>query len=174
MTDKERESVYAYGSMQDNRNERRGDDGQKRPQQTISDIIRGMQYAVNTAQDMLQQHQLELLEKYFNPETGEPYMRYVRLPDGRVVYVPVITLMPSAALAIDELEMDFSVRVAAAEVKHYTNGKEKSGRSSMQVYFSGTEDAENPGMVRIKMRFKREAEPESAARIREMLYSSVQ
>ena len=31
MTDKERESVYAYGSMQDNRNERRGDDGMKKP-----------------------------------------------------------------------------------------------------------------------------------------------
>ena len=46
MADKERESVYAYGSMQDNRNERRADNEQKRPQQTISDIIRGMQYAV--------------------------------------------------------------------------------------------------------------------------------
>lgn len=31
--------------------------------QTISDVIRGMQHAVNTAQEVLQDHQFRLMEK---------------------------------------------------------------------------------------------------------------
>ena len=48
--------------------------------QTISDIIRGMQYAVNTAQDMLQRHQVEQLERYFNAEATEKQaMRFIKI-----------------------------------------------------------------------------------------------
>ncbi len=114
--------------------------------QTISDIIRGMQYAVNTAQDTLQKQQFRMLEQYFDTETGEPEMRFITLPGGRRVYIPLITLIPANMLAIDELEMDFSVRIASTNVKSYTDklrtaaGKtieETSERSSFNVFFSG-------------------------------------
>lgn len=51
-------------------------------EQTISDIIRGMQHAVNTAEDMLTAHQIEKLTEAFN-EDGTPKMRFITLPDGR-------------------------------------------------------------------------------------------
>lgn len=140
--------------------------------QTISDIIRGMQYAVNTAQDMLQRHQVEQMERYFNAETGEPLMRYVKMPDGKTVYVPLATLVPPGMLAIDELEMDFSVKVASTEVKR--NGEDAGGeRSSLNVFFSGTGDGGDAGAIKIRMKFKAVEEPESAARIREMLCASI-
>lgn len=112
--------------------------------QTISDIIRGMQYAVNTAQETLQKHQFELLEQYFDAD-GKPYTRFIVLPDGRQVDIPVITLIPANMLAIDELEMDFAVRVASSFVKKYEGkeGEQLEGfdtsdeRSSFSVFFSG-------------------------------------
>ena len=80
-------------------------------EQTISDIIRGMQHAVNTAEDMLTAHQLEKLTEAFN-EDGTPKMRFITLPDGRKVYIPLVSLTPSSSLTISELEMEFSVHGA--------------------------------------------------------------
>ncbi len=122
--------------------------------QTISDVIRGMQYAVNTAQETLQDYQCSLLERYFNNETGEPIMKYVRLADGRQVEVPLVTLIPANMLTIDELEMDFSVHVASADIKLVDDSSfgqkpdgaqeaeaddtNKTTRSAFNVFFSGT------------------------------------
>ena len=72
-------------------------------EQTISDIIRGMQHAVNTAEDMLTAHQIEKLTEAFN-EDGTPKMRFITLPDGRKVYIPLVSLTPSSSLSINELE----------------------------------------------------------------------
>ena len=80
-------------------------------EQTISDIISGMPHAVNTAEDMLTAHQLEKLTEAFN-EDGTPKMRFITIPDGRKVYIPlVVSLTPSSSLTISELEMEFSVKV---------------------------------------------------------------
>ena len=122
--------------------------------QTISDVIRGMQYAVNTAQETLQDYQCGLLERYFDKETGEPIMRYVRLADGRQVEVPLVTLIPASMLTIDELEMDFSVHVASTDIKLVDDSSfgqkpddaqeaeaddtNKTTRSAFNVFFSGT------------------------------------
>jgi hypothetical protein len=70
--------------------------------QTFSDIIRGMQHAVNSAQEMLQDYQLRMFAKYFT-EDGKPYMRQVKLKDGRLIYVPTIALLPQTLLSIEEL-----------------------------------------------------------------------
>ena len=165
--------------------------------QTISDIVRGMQYAVNTAQEVLQDHQFRLMKKYFNTKTGRPLMRHIVLPDGREVSIPLLTLIPSNILSIDELEMNFSVKIASAFVKTFEdkievdNGKEiieKRNRTSLGVFFSSITRKKNSGnlentndidtesdadVITIKMKFKSVEEPEAASRIREMLYNQI-
>lgn len=157
--------------------------------QTISDIIRGMQHAVNTAQEILQDNQFRLMEKYFHKD-GSPIMRFVTLPDGRRVDIPVITLVPSNLLAIKELEMDFSVKIAATLVKGFN---EKIGddsnidaevktehikRSSFSAFFRGSrnkdKEEKDPDLINIRMKFESIDEPEASARIREMLYNKIQ
>ena len=121
-----------------------------------------MQHAVGQARETLQRHQLGLLERWFNRQTGEPVTELVRLPGGKVVHVPLSTLMPPGMLAIGELEMDFSVRVASSEVK-----PARDGRASFNVFFSGSGGPDGgAGSVKIRMRFKAVDELESAARAR--------
>ena len=143
-------------------------------EQTISDIIRGMQYAVNTAEDMLTEHQLRKLEEGFHKD-GTPKMRFFTLPDGRRVEIPEICLTPSSALSISEVELEFRVKVEAT-----TKSSGRDERSSMSVSFIGTErkwlfgrKKEKPGTIRIRMKFKEKDEPEAVARAREMLDSVV-
>lgn len=163
--------------------------------QTISDIIRGMQHAVNTAQEVLQDHQFRLMEKYFDAKTGQPLMRYIVLQDGRRVDIPLITLIPSNLLSISELEMDFSVKIASTVVKTFEEKiptetgnviSEERKRASFGVFFSGlrrknnkdatdnnAEPESDTDVIHIKMKFKSIEEPEAAARLREMLYNQI-
>ena len=138
--------------------------------QTLSDIIRGMQYAVGQAQETLQQHQYDMLTRWFDSNTGKPHEALVALPGGKTVHVPIATLMPPGMLAIDELEMDFSVRVASSEVK-----PARDGRASFNVFFSGSGGPDDgASSVKIRMKFKAVDEPESAARVRELLCATIQ
>lgn len=143
--------------------------------QSISDIIRGMQHAVNTAEDMLLKHQIEKISSAFTKE-GEPLMRYILLPDGRRVDIPLACLTPSESLSISEIELSFSVKVDDT----VTKGDGKDERSSYSVSFSGTErksiwgkKKKSAGVINIRMKFKERDEPEAAARVREMLDSTV-
>lgn len=143
--------------------------------QTISDIIRGMQYAVNTAEDMLTARQLEKLSASFDAE-GKPKMRFLALPDGRQIGIPVACLTPSKTLSIAEVDLEFSVKISESRIK----GSGLQGRASCQVSFVGTDRkgflgkrGGQGGTVRIKMKFHEQDEPESVARIREILDSTV-
>jgi hypothetical protein len=154
--------------------------------QTFSDIIRGMQYAVNTAQDTLQNQQFNQMRQYFQDD-GTPHIMYINLSDGRRIYIPQITLVPQSLLAIDELEMSFSVQVAHTEVKdglepekgeQQNNGKTAKGpdRSSFQVQFTRRALAEEEGRqapdmgtISVKIKFKSIPLPEGAARVLDAL-----
>jgi hypothetical protein len=155
--------------------------------QTFSDIIRGMQYAVNTAQETLQNYQYEQMRQYFR-EDGSPYVVFVTLSDGRQIEIPQITLVPQSLLAIEELEMSFKVQVAHTDLRSgrppdtETPGVEKAmkdtGRSSFQVQFgrravSGEEEGAGAGpesgMITVNIKFKSIPIPEGAARVLDSL-----
>lgn len=145
--------------------------------QTLSDIIRGMQHAVNTAEDMLAAHYLERLERCFKPD-GTPLMRSVKLPDGKVVDIPIVLISQSSSLSIKEIELEFSIRIQSVTKKESTEGGQ---RSCFNVYFSGTENSgflghhrKNNDVIRIKMKFEERDEPEAVARVRERLCSFVE
>ena len=102
-------------------------------------------------------------------------MRFIILPDGRKVYIPLVSLTPSSSLTISELEMEFSVKVDNTMTKN--DGKNE--RSAFSVSFLGTGRkrkhlfGKNEGVIKIRMKFHEKEEPEAVARAREILDSIV-
>ena len=78
--------------------------------QTVSDLMRGLQYSVNAAQQVLERHHLYLLGKYID-NLGRPKTQRIRLNDSKVVDIPRLAYMNQCALGIDELELAFSAKV---------------------------------------------------------------
>jgi hypothetical protein len=153
--------------------------------QTFSDIIRGMQYAVNTAQQTLQNYQFQQMLQYFKQD-GSPYVVFVTLSDGRRIEIPQITLVPQSLLAIDELEMSFKVQVAHTDIKGGSAAETKTPgtakamqdpeRSSFQVQFGrrvvsgeGEDKGAESGVITVGIKFKAIPIPEGAARVLDSL-----
>lgn len=140
----------------------------KQPQvRTFSDIIRGLQYSVNTAQQILERHHLYLFKKYFD-DKGVPVMREFQLSPTRVLNVPEISLIGQHALAIDEMEIEFNARINALELKEDeaqdgSNTKYWIDRATFDVDFSPSSRSDN--LLKVKIKFKAVDQPEGVSRV---------
>lgn len=134
--------------------------------QTFADIIRGMQYAVNTAHEMLERHHITLLNKYFDCE-GRPEKKELWLNTEQKIEVPIITLINQGALSIDEMEICFKSKIDGITVKSAPatgTGKDiEIDRTTFEMNFTPSERDGNVVDVRIK--FKSIQPPEGVSRI---------
>ena len=89
---------------------------QEQQSQTLSDVIRGMQYCVNTAAEITEQHYLSQLSEYFD-EDGNPVMFTYRSSTGQIVEIPVFTLMNHAELLLDEINIKMALPIKYSEIK---------------------------------------------------------
>lgn len=134
---------------------------------TFSDVIRGLQYSVNTAQQILERHHLYLFKKYFD-EQGKPLMRQFQLSENRMLNVPEITLIGQHALAINEMEIEFNARITALETKvDQAEGQDQSNnwidRACFDVDFSTASKSDN--LLHVKIKFKAVDQPEGVSRV---------
>jgi hypothetical protein len=141
--------------------------------QTLASLIRGLQHSVNSAMDMLESRNVELLSRFFNEE-GKPITRRLHVDDKTVIDIPVISIINPQALSIKEVEMEFAVQVNSAPVKKRQNQKgfvigDKPEeletlleRSSLEVSFSGAKDQTT---VNVKVKFESSPIPEGMSRI---------
>lgn len=139
----------------------------KNYRQTFSDIMRGMQYSVNAAQQILERHHLYLLGKYFD-EAGNPRMRNFVLSPDRILSVPEITLIPQHSLSIDEMEVDFDAYVDGTGLKEQSaegtnNSTYEMDRACFQV--DVTSSSGNHRMMHVKIKFKSSEQPEGVSRV---------
>lgn len=84
--------------------------------QTFAALIRGLEHSVNSALDMLESRNVEMLTRFFS-EDGQPLTRRIQIDNETAIDVPIISLIPPQALGIKEVEMDFTVQVNNAPVK---------------------------------------------------------
>lgn len=84
--------------------------------QTLSDIVRGMQHAVNESQRMLEAHFLDVLNRYFHADRTPVMMRF-QVDENQVVDAPLIALVHPNGLHLDELTLQFAIRVQGENVK---------------------------------------------------------
>jgi hypothetical protein len=141
--------------------------------QVFCDLIRGLQYSVNAAMEMLEARNIELLSRYFTEE-GSPRLRRLNLNENTAVDIPVISVVNPSALKIKEVEMEFEVHVSSLESlqKEPQRGflaNEKNEdlnismeRSNLEISFNGTPDQNT---MKVKIKFESSPIPEGMSRI---------
>lgn len=70
----------------------------------LSDVIKGMQKAVNDAQKTLETHHLNSLRQFFH-EDGEPKTLELHLSENNYLEIPVLSIASHNNLIIDRLSM---------------------------------------------------------------------
>lgn len=88
-------------------------------QDSLSALVEALQQSVNRAQEQMQAYQLRMLQEYFDEENRPLYV-HLRLPrlsaDGKgleylEVDVPRLSLVKMGTVCLDELEIDFPLRI---------------------------------------------------------------
>lgn len=144
-------------------------DKQEQETHSFDDIVKGFQYAVNSAQEMLATQQLEMFLNYFNGD-GTPKSQTVVTPMGGQVQIPLVTLVPHHALAIDEVTINFTTRINRVSTQEF-QGALLQGKKGPAVEHVGLEmdvsstKAKSGDLVRVTIKFKSVPQPEGVARV---------
>ena len=141
-------------------------------QQTLADIARGMQHAVNSAAEMADQQYLRLFELYFDVNEAHqavPRIMEFKLPDGTVQPVPVISLIPPAGLNLEKVKVKMAIRIDRTETKPATRdgAKDNVTRSAFHVSFAPSKqgDDRSQNVMDVEMEFSAGEAPEGVHRI---------
>jgi hypothetical protein len=136
--------------------------------QSLSDIARGMQHAVNSTQELTEKHFQGIVERYFT-EDGKAIAKRFQLPDGSVLDVPLISLVPPAGLRLEEMYVEMEVRIDKCSLKEAHPDEKELTRTSFECSFAprkGSETSEQ-NVIEISMKFKAGDPPEGVARLME-------
>lgn len=76
----------------------------------LSQVIRGMQHAVNEAQRTLETHHIKSLLRFFYKD-GTPKTVDLHLGGTKHIDIPLVTLANHSSLKIEELEMEFKASI---------------------------------------------------------------
>lgn len=147
---------------------------EKNAPQTLSDLIRGLQHSVNTAMEMIETRNVELLGRYFSPD-GMPLSKKLIINDNTAVEVPIISIVNPSTINIREVEMDFSVQITSSELRkkqaqegfkageaeaHFDN---RIKRSNLEISFDGNKN--DASRMNVHIKFEAKPIPEGLSRI---------
>lgn len=144
---------------------------------TLSDIIRGMQYCVNTSAEIAEQHYVKSFEKFFN-DKGELLTQQIRLNDQMQINLPLICLSNHNTLDFDEMSIKMhldmlDVQTGATETPfQYEDKKYVFTRGRLSVALGS--DSNHNSLADIEMKFKRTQPPEAVSRLIEKLNNAVE
>ncbi len=139
---------------------------EKEMQNTLGSLIEALQQAVDRAQEQLQSYQLRMLSEYFDEENQPHYvkLRLPRIPAGGgplehiEVEVPRISLVHMGTVTLDELEMDFPLRMQEL----------KDDENQLLVDLPGSALSDED-CARVKIRFKGGDPPEAVMKLNDTL-----
>lgn len=138
----------------------------KKPRYAFSDILKGLQYAINSAQDMLQAQQVQTLMRFWSSNDGKPVSQKVKVGD-RELDVPLMTLVPHSHLQIDDVEIKFKAKigdVGARSMSDKLQNGQNLTRADLQMEMEGIR-ATDDDVMEITIRFKSKDMPEGVARL---------
>lgn len=132
----------------------------------MSDILKGLHNAVNSAQEMLQAQQVQNLARFWKKEDGTPVTQKVKIGE-REMNVPLMALVPHSHLEMDDVEIKFKARVGEV-ASHSFADKLNAGNvmthSDLQMEMDGIK-ATDDDVMEITIRFKSKETPEGVARL---------
>lgn len=129
----------------------------------LTQIIRGMQKAVNEAQSTLERFHLNSLLSFFY-DNGDPKTVSLHLEGDRYIDVPQFTLASHNALKIDELEMQFKARIQDVESMETEVDGIKEQSASFEVGFT-PETSASSDFVTVTIKFKSIDQSEGFSRV---------
>lgn len=146
---------------------------EKNMPQTLSDLIRGLQHSVNTAMEMIETRNVELLGRYFS-QKGEPITKRLNINEQTAIDVPLISIVNPSSINIKEVEMDFSVQIVSSELRRkqpqegFQAGEDSAKfnnrlkRSNLEISFDGKKDSSR---MQVHIKFESKPIPEGLSRI---------
>lgn len=140
--------------------------------QSLSDITRGLLYSANAAQQILNNHYIESISKYFD-EDGNPIMYNFKINDEKEASIPMIALTEPKGLRLKEIEIDLNVRIDEGIVKEKDGVPENekirnAARTSFEVTLAPSSDetkGRTANTIGIKLKFEEQTNPEGIERI---------
>lgn len=138
----------------------------KKQKYAFSDILKGLQYAINSAQDMLQAQQVQGLLKFWSANDGNPITQKVKIGE-RELDVPLMTLVPHSHLEMDDVEIKFKTRVgdiASHSVADKLRDNASLSHADLQMEMDGIK-ATDDDVMEITIRFKAKETPEGVSRL---------
>jgi hypothetical protein len=139
--------------------------------QTLSDIIRGIAHAVESANEIGDVANLNQLRTYFNPnDDGTVSAKVVRIKIDAEHYidVPLVGLVNPGSMEMEETTIRMCVRMTSTEVKshvHAASEDMKVQRSSFNVALTSVKPGESKDTIDVTMTFKKAEPQEVLARI---------
>ncbi len=136
----------------------------KKKHYSFADILKGIQHAVNSAQDMLQGQQIQNITRFLEGTNGTPVSQKVRLGD-REVEVPLMSLVPQCHLAMEDVEIKFNAKVGemASGTLQGIMGNDIS-HADLQMTLEGVH-AKDDDVMQITIRFKQQQTTEGISRL---------
>lgn len=145
------------------------DESDSVPTNSLSDIMNGLQYAVNCAQDTLQNHQIQNLTRLFrgtNANEANMFQSEKIMVGDRTIDIPIIALISHHYLAMDNVQIKFKAKVGSVESQAPENSLLLSNthRANLQMQMSNIKsDADD--VMEVCVNFKVQETPESISRI---------
>lgn len=126
----------------------------KKPKYALSDILKGLQQAVSSANGMLQAQQMDNLSHFWMKD-GRLVTKKVQIGD-RELEVPIMALVSHNNLVMDDVEIKFKARIGDVSSHSMPNVLEANNAIShaeFQMDMDGTKtDADN--VMEITVHFK--------------------
>ena len=148
----------------------------------LDELLGGLHDAVVSAQRLVEKQHIDMVDLYFDDETGQPLTMDMKIPsahpdkDFENISVPLFTLAPLSSIKIKELEMDFKVKLSeqldtvselAQSMKHED---EQTTVGGVSVDMNNV----NPDtMANIKIKFEGSDPPEGLMRINDQLVKTI-
>lgn len=138
----------------------------KKKKYALSDILKGLHQAVNSAQEMLQAQQVQNLARFWQTNDGSPVSQKVKIGD-REMEVPLMALVSHSHLEMDDVEIKFKARIGEVASHSSANRLDSNNaltHSDLQMELEGIKATDND-VMEITIRFKAKETPEGVARL---------
>lgn len=129
----------------------------------FSELLKGLQEAVNSAQELLEVQQLNSFHKYFDAE-GNVLVKKLNPGTGKELSVPILSIIPQNTLLMEQVEIEFDARLQAVKPKAVTGCQFHTVVENAEVEL-GTAAKKDSDLVHVKVKFKSTQIPEGMSKV---------
>lgn len=145
--------------------------------QTLSDIVRGIAHAAQSANEISELAILKHFNHFFEEENSCLIAKTakIQIDEKHVFNIPLITLVDPSTLSLNEIEVKMAVRMQESTVKeqlHLVSDELKVQRTSFNVSLTGCRP-DKQDTIKVTMKFAKAEPQEGLSRMLELLNNTI-